>query len=241
MEEINLKDMFSYFLSKISFMAIITVFVGILGCIYAIFLQVPMYNSYTTLVLTRVNEGDSTNTSLTNDLTINSKLVGTYSEIIKSSRIMKPVVEDLGLDYSVEELQKIVVVTNVSDTELIKISVNTDDPELSANIANKIAQVFSQEIKEIYEIQNLTVIDKAVVDNEPYNVNILKQVVIYLLAGVVISFAVVFVIYYFDNKIKSVEEVEQKIGLPILGSVPNRTFKSKKKKGSNNTSKGVVK
>ena len=240
MEEINLKDMFSYFVSKLSFMAIITVFVGILGCIYAIFLQVPMYNSYTTLVLTRVSEGDSTNANLTTDLTINSKLVGTYSEIIKSSRIMKPVVEDLDLDYSVEDLQKIVVVTNVADTELIKISVNTDDPELSANIANKIAQVFSQEIKEIYEIQNLTVIDKAVVDDEPYNVNIVKQVIIYLLAGVVISFAVVFVIYYFDNKIKSVEEVEQKIGLPILGSVPNRTFKSKKKK-SNSTSKGVGK
>lgn len=232
MEEINLKDLFSYFLNKLSLMTMITVFVGILGCMYAIFIQTPLYNSYTTLVLTRVSD-ENTTQNLSNDISINSKLVGTYSEIIKSSRIMQEVINDLNLDYTIDELKKIVTVTNVSDTELIKISINTPDPSLSSNIANKIAAQFSQEISEIYEIQNITVIDKATPALVPYNINILKQVGLYLAVGLVLAFIIVFVIYYFDNKIKSIEEVEQKIGLPILGTIPSRTFKKNTKKGGN--------
>lgn len=229
-EEINLKDLFSYFLNKLSLMTMITVLIGILGCMYAIFIQKPLYNSYTTLVLTRVSD-ENTSQNLSNDISINSKLVGTYSEIIKSSRIMQEVINDLNLDYTIDELKKIVTVTNVSDTELIKISVNSPDPSLSSNIANKIANQFSQEISEIYEIQNITVIDKATPALVPYNINILKQVGLYLAVGLILSFITVFVMYYFDNKIKSIEEVEQKIGLPILGSIPSRTFKKNSKKG----------
>lgn len=230
MEEINLKDLFSYFLNKLSLMTMITVFVGILGCMYAIFIQTPLYNSYTTLVLTRVSD-ENTTQNLSNDISINSKLVGTYSEIIKSSRIMQEVINDLSLDYTIDELKKIVTVTNISATELIKISVNTRDPSLSSNIANKIANQFSQEISEIYEIQNITVIDKATPALVPYNINILKQVGLYLAVGLVLSLIIIFVMYYFDNKIKSIEEVEQKLELPILGSIPNRTFKKNTKKG----------
>lgn len=230
MEEINLKDLFSYFLNKLSLMTMITVFVGILGCMYAIFIQTPLYNSYTTLVLTRVSD-ENTTQNLSNDISINSKLVGTYSEIIKSSRIMQEVINDLSLDYTIDELKKIITVTNISATELIKISVNTRDPSLSSNIANKIANQFSQEISEIYEIQNITVIDKATPALVPYNINILKQVGLYLAVGLVLSLIIIFVMYYFDNKIKSIEEVEQKLGLPILGSIPNRTFKKNTKKG----------
>lgn len=232
MEEINLKDLFTYFLSKLSFIAIVTVLVGIIGCIYAIFLQTPMYNSYTTLLLTRVSDDKNGAGLTTSDITINSKLVGTYSEIIKSSRIKSQVISDLDLDFSESRLDKMVTVTNVANTELIKISVSSDDPELSASIANKIATVFSEEIVDIYSIQNLSIIDKAKPASNPYNINIVKQIVIYLAAGFIVSMVLVFVIYYFDNKIKSVEEVEQKIQLPILGAVPNRTYKAKKKKSS---------
>lgn len=228
-EEINLKDLLSYFLNKFSLMIMITVFVGILGCLYAIFIQTPLYNSYTTLVLARVSD-DKNSQNLSNDISINSKLVGNYREIIKSNRIMQNVISDLNLSYTIDELKKIVTVTNVADTELIKISVNTKDPSLSSDIANKIASQFSQEVAEIYEIQNITVIDKATPSLTPYNVNILKQVGLYIAIGLVIAFITVFIMYYFDNTIKSIEEVEEKIGLPILGSVPYR---------SNNTKKGA--
>lgn len=227
MEEINIKDLFDYFINKLSLIGIITVFIGILGCLYSIFLQIPMYNSYTTLVLTRVSD-DKNGSITTTDITINSQLVSTYSQIIKSNRIMRQVIETLELDYSLEQLKNAVTVTNVENTELIKISVNTDDPELSSQIANEIAVVFSKEIVDIYSIQNIATIDKAFPDTTPYNVNILKQVLIYLIIGLGVSLVIVFIAYYFDNKIKTIEEVEAKIGLPILGAVPNRTFKMKK-------------
>lgn len=228
MEEINIKDMFNYFISKFSFIASITVVISVLGIIYTLFIQVPMYNSYTTLVLTRVNEDAQEITA--NDITINSKLVSTYSKIIKSNRIISPVIKDLNLDMTEEELKEIVNVTNEENTELIKISVDTDDPSLSCDIVNKIAERFSEEIVDIYQIQNITIIDKAEVAEKPYNINVLKQIVIYLAVGIGLSLIIVFVMYYFDNKIKSIEEVEEKTNLPILGTVPNRASSSKKRK-----------
>ena len=72
-EEINLKDLFSYFLNKLSLMTMIIVLIGILGCMYAIFIQKPLYNSYTTLVLPRVSD-ENTTQNLSNDISINSNI-----------------------------------------------------------------------------------------------------------------------------------------------------------------------
>jgi len=82
-----------------------------------------------------------------------------------------------------------------------------------------------KEIVEIYNIKNVSVIDKAVVPSSPYNMNIIKQLVLTILVALVLSCGDIFVLFYFDTSIKSVEEVEQKVGLPILGSVPDSLSK----------------
>ena len=55
MEEIDLKELFEFFMSKISLLIVITVSVCLLGSMYGLFLQTPMYSSYTTVVLSSEN------------------------------------------------------------------------------------------------------------------------------------------------------------------------------------------
>jgi capsular polysaccharide biosynthesis protein len=221
MEEINIKDLLDYFVSKIYVMLGILLVVLFIGAGYLMFIQKPAYRAYTTLVLTRIIEANEDSTSITqNDLLLNQKLVSTYREIIKSRPILKGVIEDLSLSYSVTELSEMIEVSSVKDTELIKISVSSGSALDSSEIANSIASNFSTRIAEIYNIKNLSIIEKAEVPSEAYNIDVIKQMLIFTFLGIALSLGFVFVIYYFDTTIKDEEDIDKVVGLPILGVVP---------------------
>ncbi len=225
MEEINIKEFFNFFLGKFYIVIIVTFCAIVISVLYGVFLKTPMYQSYTTLVLAGANVGTSDSSITQSDITLNQKLVPTYREIIKSRRILSQVIENLSLSVSPESLASNVTVTSESNTELIRISVSNEDALLARDIANEIAEEFSKEIVEIYNIQNVSVIDKAVLAKNAYNINFFKQLLITILIALVLSFGDIFVLFYFDTSIKSAEDVEKRVGLPILGSIPDSTSK----------------
>lgn len=231
MEEIDLKDLWNYFLSKIVIVIVFIALSVLISNVYALWLQNPMYRSSATIVLTRANSEGSDNTGITqNDVNLNQKLVSTYSEIIKSRRILNKVISNLNLDDIYTTLSKHITVSNAADTELIRISVIDQDSAKAKTIANEVADVFSEEIVKIYNIQNISIIDYAVEDTNPYNINIVKQSIIAILFGIVLSCAIIFVMFYFDTTVKKPEEIEEKLGVIVLGKVPIFS-KSKNKRG----------
>ena len=225
MEEIDLKELLNYFVSKIFLMLSIVFVVLIIGFSYDAFIKVPKYKSYTTVLLTTEN-----NTITSNDIILNKNLIDTYTEIITSRKVVGKVIDNLSLEYDIETLQKNIAVANVNDTEIIKITVEDEDSNLAKNIANETAKVFNAEVIKLYNIQNIGIIDYAEASQKPYNINLIKSIAIYLMIGFILSLAVVFVMFYFDTTIKSVEEIESKIGLPTLGVVPLK-YVPKEKKG----------
>lgn len=217
MEEIDLKELFIYIKNKIGLLIIITFGITLIGSLYGLLIQKPMFNSYTTVVL---GGTESSNTGITqNDININKNLVDTYAEIVKSRSVLDKVIDELKLDMTYNQLGKIISVSALNDTEIIKITVDNEDAILAKNIANSTAKFFIVEVKSLYNMDNVNVLDEAIVSDSPYNVNILKQTLIYVLIGLVVAFGVVFIVFYFDRTIKTVEQVEQKIKLPILGTV----------------------
>jgi len=231
MEEINLKDLFTYFLSKIAIVIIIFIIAVSSSIVYSEFFKKPRYNSYTTVVLATSNDEKKDSSITQTDININQKLVSTYRQIIKSRRVLGQVIDNLELNMSVSELSQNISVTNETDTELIRITVSSLDKEQAALVANEIAKVFSEEIINIYNIKNVSIIDYAIVSNVPYNINVVKDAIIYGLVGIVAGLGIVFVMFYFDTTIKNPEEIQEKIGLPLLGVVPKfESSKSKSKK-----------
>lgn len=218
MEEIDLKELLDYFKGKIVWMIItVLLFIGI-GNVYNILTRIPMYKSDTTILL--VNSASTDGSYNSTELQLNKSLVGTYSEIIKSRRILDPVIKNLGLDYSYGKLKNNISVSSIANTEIIQISVGDSDPELASRIANEIASVFSIEIQKIYKLNNISVVDKAVDSVKPYNINYMKDNFIYIAAALILSFGVIFVMFYFDTTIKTSEEIENKLGLTVVGIVP---------------------
>lgn len=238
MEEIDLKELFEIFWhKKVQIILIILIFM-VLGIIYSIGFVTPMYSSSTTLVLAGTassTQEQSTNTITTADLTINSKLVATYSELVKSKNILGQVISNLGINIDEEELRENVEVTSVEDTELIEITVSNENADYAAKIANEIANVFTERIaKEIYNINNVHIVDEATVETEPSNVNHLKNIVIFAFIGAVIALMYVLIANMLDTTVKTQEDIEKSIKIPVLASIPMYDMdmeKLKKRKG----------
>lgn len=218
MEEINIKDLFNFFISKIKIIGIIVGVFVILGVLYVKLLQVPMYHSATTLILVSDNNNNNS-AAMQSDINLNKNLVSTYSEIVKSRTVLKKVKKELKLDMSIKELSKQIEVTSVENTEIIRIEVSDENNKLAQKIAKEVAKTFMNEVKDIYNLTNITIIDKASLEKKPYNVSMIKQVGLFGISGLVIGSVVVFLIFYFDTSIKSSKDIEEKLGLPVIGNV----------------------
>ena len=226
MEEFNISEFIRYYFSRF-IIIILFVLIGMVAAIYYTEnIQIPMYKSQTSLVLTRSNNSNSGITQ--NDISLNKNLISTYREIIKSRKILSKVIKNLNLYMTEKELSKRINVTSANDTELIVISVIHEKGRISRNIANEIAKVFEKEITSIYNIENTSIVDEAVEAKEPYNVNVTKQYIMGIGAGFLLASMIIVISFYFDDSIKKPEDIEEKVGLNVLATVPK--YKGKKKR-----------
>lgn len=238
MEELDLKDLFDIFWSKKGIIIFFLIIFIALGGVYSYMFKTPKFKSETSMLLvqTGTNIGttvDGTMAITTTDLTINSKLVSTYSELIKSKSICRQVIDNLGLDMTENQLKACISVTAIDDTELIKIRVSNEDAKLARDVAAEIVEVFSEQVKEIYKIDNVNVIDIAELETEPYNINHTKDILIFAFAGIVVSAAYALVLNMFDTTIKDKERIEKATGLVVLTEIPVCNFNEEiaKRKG----------
>ena len=218
MENINIKEVTTFLLRKLWLILAILAVVVAGGEIYSNVLKTPLYESNTNVVLISDN---STKTEITNnDVTLSNNLVKTYSEIVKSRNVLSKVIENLHLDESYESLKGQVTVSSVTSTQLISIKISDKDPKKAKEIADELGKVFKAEIKEIYKIDNVQIVDEAVEANSPYNINIAKESIIYLVAGLVLGVGAAYLLFIMDKTIKDTDTVEKKLGLTVMGVVP---------------------
>lgn len=230
MEEINIGEFLVYLKKHIALIASIIMIVLAMGVLYSIVLKKPMYISTTSLTLAGVDNEKATLTA--NDVSFNSKMVTTYQEVIRSRKVLEQVISNLKLNKSVAELAGNITIKNVTDSIVLKISVTDENRTFAKDIANEVANVFSNEIKSMYNIKNVMILDQAIISDRPYNMNYGKSVLLSFGVGVILAFVISFLMFYFDNTIKSVEQVEEKMDMIVLGAVPNYSSKfGNRKKG----------
>ena len=239
MEELDLKELFNIFWSKkIIIIFIVILFAG-LGAAYSYFYVTPKYKAYTTLVLTTSsdNQANSAETITTTDITLNNSLVATYSELAKSTTVVREVISNLMLTDTEASLKGKISVSAVKSTQLIEIDVVDEYPEKAAVVANEVAKAFAKKVSELYNINNVQVVDKAEAPTEPYNINHKKNIAIFAGIGLVLACGYVFILSLVDTTVKGKEEVEKKLGLTVLVSIPKCDF-DKSIKVVNNKRKG---
>lgn len=224
MEEINLRDLLSYFKKRLILFIVTVLFVVSAGTIYSVFILKPEYKAQATVILS----SDKSKNTVQSEINANKNLIDTYTEVVKSHRVLDRVKNEMRIDDTYEQLVKKVTVASLKDTEIISISVVDLDKNHSYSLANKIANTFTNEIGQIYNDKSVNVLDRAVEPQKPHNVDLVKQEAIYAAAGIVLATAVIFLMFYIDRTIKTTEQIEQLFKLPIYGKI--RKLETEKQK-----------
>ena len=219
MEEIDLKELFGIFWEKKVTIILLTAIFMVVGFIYSSFIVVPEYESATTLVLAQSASQEGSGITTT-DITLNSKLISTYSKLVKSNGVVRQVISNLNIKDTEESIKSNVSVSAEEDSDIIKITVKNAEPEKAADIANEMAVVFTEKVKEIYKLDNVYTLDPAEAGEDPSNINHTKTIIIFGAIGFIIAVAYAFIIFMLDNSIKSSEDIEKNMQIPVLASIP---------------------
>ena len=193
---------------------------GLISGLVSFFVLEPVYEANTSLIVNKEVENETTQMTTTDDLNYVQKLAITYGEIIKSRTVITSTIEKLKLDMTYEELVGAVSVSNVSDTQIIKISVQNNNPMIATRICNTIPQIFTKEVQRIVKASGVEVIDKAIVPENPIKPNKKMNIAIAFTLGMMVGFGIVFLLEYLDNTYKNKEQLEKDLDIPVLGVIP---------------------
>ena len=203
------------------FLIVVTAFaMAIVALGYSAFIIKPNYTSTTRIYV--VNRQANENSTLTNqDLQAGTYLVKDYKEIILSQDVLAKVIDDLKLNVQPSALAKKINVTVPTDTRIVSIAVSDGDAKEAARIANSLRQIAAEKIIAVTKVSDVTTLEEAEVPNFPSSPNIRRNTLIGFLAGGVLISVVILVVEVLDDRVKKPEDVEEALGITLLGVVPN--------------------
>lgn len=219
-ETIDLREYFFILKKKLWIIVTSALVCGLISGLVSFFALTPIYQANTSLIVNKEVGNKVTEMTTTDDLNYVQKLAITYGEIIKSRAVITPTIEKLDLNMTYEALASAVSVTNVSDTQIIKISVQHENPKIAMKICNTIPSIFSEEVQRIVKASGVEVIDKAILPTNPIKPNKKMNVLIAMVLGVMVSVFIIFLIEALNTKIKEPKDIEEKLGIPVFGVVP---------------------
>ena len=187
---------------------------------YSAFLAKKEYQSTSRIyVVSRQNQD---NNALTNsDLQAGSYLVKDYREIILSQNVLSQAIEELKLDLTPAELSKKISVSVPTDTRILSITAKDGDPKEAARIANGLRNVAAEKIISVTKVSDVTTLDEAEVPQSPSSPNIKRNVLLGFIAGAGLMVVLMVVVEVLDDRVKRPEDVEELMGLTLLGIVPD--------------------
>jgi len=225
-EVIDLTEILSAVRQHLLELIFVTLAAALVGFMASKFLMTPKYDSSALMI---VNTRQDVNANVTSDQ-INSatKLVSTYSIIIKSDTVLQQVIDNLGLNLTYAQLNKRVTVAAVDDTQVMKITVQSDSPEWARQVCEQIITVAPDVIKEAVEAGSVKVISNASLATEPVSPNIKKNTMLAAAVGFVLVIGIIVLQVLLDNKINTEEDVTKYLDMTVLGVIPQYNQGGKK-------------
>lgn len=221
-QEIDLLSLFRMIFNKWYIILISTIVCFGLASIYAYGMLDDDYTAQTSMIILVDNDVQSDE----QNFNFSQKLTKTYTELAKSDLVVQEVIKSLSLDYTNEQLRKMMTISGVQDTPVIKLSVETKDPQLAKNIANKTVEVMQVVSLQFEGFDNIEVLDVAQIPAIPSGPNRILYVAIGIILGGILGVGMIFVMELVDHSIKTPDDIERKLGLRTLAIIPDYQMES---------------
>ncbi len=203
--------------------ALAGIIAAVSGFCIASFAIAPKYSSSIMLYVNNssLSLGNTNFSISSSEITAAQSLVKTYIVMLKNRTTLTEVIDETGVDYTYDELYNMIEATAVNETEVLKVTVTSEDPYEAARIVNCIAEVLPERISEIIEGSSMAVVDMGVVDTQKVSPSITKYTAVGLMLGVIIAVLIIVVFAMLDDTIHDDEYVINTYNYPILAKVPD--------------------
>ena len=199
---------------------LVTLLFTVASLAVSIFVITPQYSSTTKVYVVNQTK-DEKKAITTQDVQLGSLLVKDYKEIILSNKVMEDAAEKSGTGLTAKELAKKVSVEAPKDTRIISITVQDKDPQVASDLANTVKEISAEQIKEVTKIDDVTTLEEAKAATSPSSPNILKNGILATALGFILAVAGVVLFELLDDRVKRAEDIEETMGLVLLGVVPD--------------------
>lgn len=223
MEELDLRQYWHIIRKRLFVVLSIPLVAAIVSGALSFFVLKPQYEADTTLL---VNQKITDNPTLEYQTILASQqLVKTYSDIIKSQTVEESVIQNLHLPYTLEQLDRMISVSAPDQSQVIDVKVIAPSQGQAVSIANALASEFQRRAETLMNVQNVQVVDPAVVqpDAKPVKPRKTLNIALALVLGLMVSIGLAFLLEYLDNRLRTEEDVERYLGLPVLGVIAEYT------------------
>lgn len=217
-ETISINDIFKTLKKRWKLIMLLTLIAALISGTISYFLLTPVYESSTQIL---VNQKKSENQLDFNQIKSNIDMINTYSVIIKSPAILEKVINELELDQSVDQLSEKITINSQENSQVFSLTVNDSNPTKAVEIANTVSSIFQKEIKDIMNVDNVSILAKAEIKENPTPVkpNPLMNISIAVVVGLMAGVGLAFLLEYMDNTIRDEKDIETLLDLPLLGSI----------------------
>ncbi|MGG0413145.1 YveK family protein [Peribacillus simplex] len=217
-ETISIKDIFKTLKKRWKLIMLLTLIAALISGSISYFLLTPVYQSSTQIL---VNQKQSENQLDSTQIQSNIDMINTYSVIIKSPAILEKVIDELELDQSVDQLSQKITINSQENSQVFSLTVQDSNPAKAVELANTVSSIFQKEIKDIMKVDNVSILAKAEVKENPTPVkpNPLFNIAIAVVVGLMAGIGLAFLLEYLDNTIKDEDDIERLLDLPLLGSI----------------------
>ncbi|MCK2156163.1 MULTISPECIES: Wzz/FepE/Etk N-terminal domain-containing protein [Exiguobacterium] len=230
-ETISLQELFSILRKSLWRILALTIVAAVISFAVSTFLIKPTYQAGTQILVTpKKQENDVIDAS---QVQSSVTLVNTYRVIIKSPAILEKVQAEVeNAPTSINALNNMITVESEQNSQVINVSVQSTDAALASNVANSVANVFSEDITDLMNVDNVKVLSVSGIPTAPVSPNIILNTAIAAVVGFLLGVGLAFLREVLDRRIRTEEQVQQILDLPVLGSIPDidsKVFKSSAK------------
>ena len=229
---ITFRDLWDIFVSRLWVLAVAAVVAVAILFTVSTLTFVPQYESVATLYILKQNENTDSSTGNSEDFSLALKVVNDCNYLLKGHSVLDEVIKEQDLKYSYKQLYDRVTVTNPTDTRILEVRVEADSPELAKQIVDSICVIGTEKIEQAMGFQQVNLYEYGILKNEPCNNLSLTAYFLAAIAAAALTYVVFLLIFIFDDRIRTNEEIENAFGLSILGEIPNVGTNGKKGKYS---------
>ena len=217
--EIDVLALLQKLWTKKVFILFTAFYVAVFAFLGTYFFIQPTYTSSTRIYV--VNQADDGKNLSAQDLQAGTFLTKDYKEIITSNDVLSEVIKDEKLNMTEADLAKMISVNITTDTRLISISVNAKTGQDAQSLANKVRDVAAEKIKKVTKVEDVTTLEDAKLPDSPSSPNIKRNVALGAVLGGFLAIVGVLVREILDDRIRRPEDIEDALGLTLLGIVPD--------------------